>query len=253
MTGEHPWGCLAEPSTGGRKNETRPLHCIKRLSGQLERKQRGEETRRRRRTLTGKGRRHWTSKPDTRTPQTFGYEADVGRGDRDGAHPKRGSSPGARAQGLYWRMRDVADEKVGCTRSSSRHHPLGLSPPRRGGPDNFSHHTGEQAQGSNGQRRFGGAATDSPSEQHPEVAIRAHAVRTDRVIGQDEKRRRQRVNGERGASIREAKASASRRTCEDEAADGEGNTSKGRACRRVGRTSRGGGPAARHEPQGRRG
>lgn len=235
------------------KNETRPLHCIKRLSGQLEGKQRGEETRRRRRTLTGKGRRHWTSKPDTRTPQTFGYEADVGRGDRNGAHPKRGSSPGARAQGLYWRMRDVADEKVGCTRSSSRHHPLGLSPPRRGGPDNFNHRAGEKPRGVTGSDASAALQRTHHRSNTLRSRQRAHAVRTDRVIGQDAKRRRKRINGERGASIREANASASRRTCEDEAADGEGNTSKGWACRRVGRAPRGGGPTARHEPQGRRG
>jgi len=56
-----------------------------------------------------------------------------------------------------------------------------------------------------------GGATDSPPEQHPEVA-EAHqrnAAKPDGNIEQAAERRRKRTNGERGATIREARSCAS--------------------------------------------
>lgn len=123
-----------------------------------------------------------------------------------------------KAPALYWRMRAAADEKSGA-HGLGRHRPLGSSqePPRRiltTRRTTFHTIQVQKPTGVTGATASADGATDSPPEQHPEVA-EAHqrnAAKPDGNIEQAAERRRKRTNGERGATIREARRCASSET-----------------------------------------
>jgi hypothetical protein len=160
------------------------------------------------------------------TPAPRGRRRNGVRGDRSGAHPRRGSSQRCESTSCTGGCGTRSTRTSGA-HELERHRPLdqqtlnGETPRDTARTGQLLHHAGEKPTGVTGAIASAEGATDSPPEQHPEVAEAHPRNAAMRRGGGSEPTTRGEPSSVKPGAVQAA------RGVRQEAAGGEGNTSKG--------------------------